>query len=94
MKFFLTLFFTLFAFHVNAAELIEVKVEGLKDDKTEEIVRNTLQSLPDVDIAEADKDTSRVAVSVKEGKYLPSVLITDALKKMDLKVVSVSRTGE
>ena len=94
MKFFLTLFFVLFAFQANAAELIEIKVEGLKNDKTEEVVRNTLQALPDVDIAEADKDTSRVAVSVKEGKYLPSALLTSALEKMGLKVVSVSRTGE
>ena len=93
MKIFAILFFALFALRANASELIEIKVEGMNDEKTEELVRNTFQILPVGDIAQADRGTSRVVVSLKEGEDIPTDMLTDALVQMKLKVVSVSRTG-
>ena len=93
MKIFAILFFVLFVCRAHAADLIEIKVEGMNDEKTEDLVRRTFQSLPVVDIAEADRGTSRVVVSLKEGEDIPSEMLTNALTQMKLKVVSVRRTG-
>lgn len=76
-----------------AAELVEIKVEGLTGEGSEALLRQQLEMLNETEMAEADSITERAFISVKEGMSLSDDAIRNAIQRTGYKVISISRSG-